>query len=127
MVFKGNGTNAQNGINGTGTTAFRNLTIDKTANGVQLSQNISVSGNLTLITGGLDLAAGNVDFGTTGSLQSETETNRISGTGGYLRRVATLNAPNKCECGQSGRNDYFYPQSWQHRNTPLARHHYCNR
>ena len=101
VVFKGSGTNAQSSINGTGTTALKNVTIDKTANGVQLNQNISVSGNLTLTSGGLDLA-GNVDFGTTGSLQAETEANRVSGTGGYLRRIATLTAPSSVNAGNLG-------------------------
>jgi hypothetical protein len=39
------------------------------------------------------LSSGNVDFGSTGSLLNETETNRVFGTGGYLQATAVLNAP----------------------------------
>lgn len=93
VLMKGNATATNASINGTGTTNLNHLTIDKTANGVNLNQNINVKGNLTLTSGGMQLLAGNVDFGTTGSLQTETETNRVSGTGGYLQIVHTLNAP----------------------------------
>lgn len=54
---------------------------------------MAVTGNLTLTSGGVSLSNGNIDFGSTGSLQSETETNRVFGTGGYLQATATLNAP----------------------------------
>ncbi len=101
VVLKGNGTNAQSSINGAGTTAFKNLTADKTVNGAQLNQNISVGGNLMLTSGGLVMAGGNVDFGITGSLQSETATNNVSGIG-YLRRVALLNAPSSTNPGNLG-------------------------
>jgi len=102
VVFIGTATNEDSSINGTGTTSFRNLTVDKSANDVQLNQNISLSGNLTLAAGGVELYEGNVDLGTTGSLQSETASNRVWGEGGYLRRVATLNAPTGINLGNLG-------------------------
>ena len=67
VVFRGNASNANASINGTGSSSFKNLTINKTANGVRLNQNILVSGDLTLTAGGMELSAGNVNFGTTGS------------------------------------------------------------
>ena len=94
VVFRGNASNATASINGTGSSSFKNLTINKTANGVRLNQNISVSGDLTLTSGGMELSAGNVNFGTTGSLRNETNANRVFGSGGKLIATATLNAPN---------------------------------
>lgn len=94
VQITGNGSNANTTIAGTGTTTFNNLTINKTANNAQLSQNIAVTGNLTLTSGGVSLSNGNIDFGSTGSLLNETETNRVFGTGGYLQATAVLNAPN---------------------------------
>jgi hypothetical protein len=94
VQITGNGSNDNTTIAGTGTTTFNNLTINKTANNVQLSQNIAVTGNLTLTSGGVSLSSGNIDFGSTGSLLNETETNRVFGTGGYLQATAVLNAPN---------------------------------
>jgi hypothetical protein len=91
--IKGDGSNANTIIEGTGTTTFNNLIINKTANNAQLNQNIAVTGNLTLTSGGVSLSSGNIDFGSTGSLLNETETNRIFGTGGYLQATAVLNVP----------------------------------
>ncbi|HOY08282.1 MAG TPA: hypothetical protein PLO67_22895, partial [Saprospiraceae bacterium] len=93
VIFTGNAPNAGASINGTGTTAFKNLTIDKNANNAQINQDVIVAGNLTLVSGGLELANGDVNFGTTGSLQGETETYRVYGAGGELIAFVTLNAP----------------------------------
>ena len=93
VLIMGNGSNANTTIAGTGTTTFNNLTINKTANNAQLNQNIAVTGNITLTSGGVSLSTGNIDFGSTGILLNETETNRIFGTGGYLQATAALNAP----------------------------------
>ena len=94
VQITGNGGNANTTIEGVGMTTFNNLTINKTTNNAQLNQNIAVTGNLTLTSGGVLLSNGNIDFGSTGSLLNETETNRVFGTGGYLQATATLNAPN---------------------------------
>lgn len=94
VQITGNGSNTNTTIAGTGTTTFNNLIINKTANNAQLNQNIAVTGNITLTSGGVSLSSGNIDFGSTGSLLNETETNRIFGTGGYLQATAVLNAPN---------------------------------
>ncbi|MEA5461780.1 right-handed parallel beta-helix repeat-containing protein [Arcicella sp. LKC2W] len=88
------GSNTNTTIEGTGTTNFNNLTINKSSNNAQLNQNVAVTGNLTLTSGGVMLNSGNINFGSTGSLQNETETNRVFGTGGYLQTTVNLNAPN---------------------------------
>jgi len=88
------GSNSNTVIEGTGTTTFNNLTINKSSNNAQLNQNVAVTGNLTLTSGGVMLNSSNINFGNTGSLQNETETNRVFGTGGYLQTTVNLNAPN---------------------------------
>ncbi len=93
VLFTGNASNANASFNGTGTTTFKNLTIDKSANNGQVNQDIIVLGNLTLVSGGLELANGDVNFSTTGSLQGETETFRVYGAGGELIAFVTLNGP----------------------------------
>ena len=90
----GSNSNSNTAIEGTGTTTFNNLTINKSSNNAQLNQNVAVTGNLTLTSGGVMLNSGNINFGSTGSLQNETETNRVFGTGGYLQTTVNLNAPN---------------------------------
>ncbi|MCA0236752.1 MAG: hypothetical protein LCH81_10240, partial [Bacteroidetes bacterium] len=90
----GNAANAAASFNGTGVTTLRNLVIDKSANAAQVNQDIFVLGNLTFVSGGLELANGDVNLGTTGILIGETETYRVYGTGGELIAFVTLNAPN---------------------------------
>ncbi|MFN8430036.1 MAG: hypothetical protein U0V04_08660 [Spirosomataceae bacterium] len=91
LTLKGDATTT---IEGTGQTQLNHLTIDNSQQNVELRKNISVSGDLTLTSGNLSLVSGNIDFGTTGKIMNETETNRIFGTGGYLLANANLNAPN---------------------------------
>ena len=90
----GSGPADQSLISGSGTTTIQQLVIDKPASNARLSQNISVTQQLTLTSGGLELAGGNVDFGSTGQLSGETESRRVSGTGGKLIASVALNAPN---------------------------------
>ncbi len=104
VFFRGNASYANASINGTGSSSFKNLTINKTANGLRLNQNISVSGDFTLTSGGMELSAGNVNFGTTGSLRNETNANRVFGSGGKLIATATLNAPNFSNPANLGAN-----------------------
>lgn len=94
VILKGNASNANSAIGGTGTTALQNLTVNKSANAIQINQNLSVLGNLTLTNGSVELANGNINFGTTGALVNEAETRRVYGAGGNLQATATLNAPN---------------------------------
>jgi Secretion system C-terminal sorting domain len=100
VILSGNGNNST--IGGSGITSFNNLTIDKTSNNAQLNQTIDVSGNLSLTSGSLELVAGSINFGTTGSLQNETAANRVYGTGGELIANATLNAPNSTNLANLG-------------------------
>lgn len=94
--------NSNSVIGGNGTTIFNNLTFDKSANNSQLNQNIAVRANLTLISGGVSLNSGNIDFGNTGSIQNETSTNRVFGSGGYLQTTVNMNTPNSANPANLG-------------------------
>jgi hypothetical protein len=94
LTFTGTASSANSSISGSTPTVFNNIVVNKTGNNVQVNQNISVKGNLSFTEGGIELKAGDIDFGTTGSLQNETEFNKAFGTGGKLLATATLNAPN---------------------------------
>jgi Secretion system C-terminal sorting domain len=93
MTFQGNASSANSSIGGATQTVFNNIVVNKNTNSLQLNQSIKVNGNLTFTLGGVELKAGDIDFGTTGSLQNETELNKVFGTGGKLIATAALNAP----------------------------------
>jgi hypothetical protein len=93
LTFMGNASNTNTSIGGATPTVFNNIVVNKNGNNVQVNQNIRINGNLTFTEGGVELKAGDIDFGTTGSLQNETEFNKAFGTGGKLIATATLNAP----------------------------------
>lgn len=88
------GSSATTSIEGSGQTSLQHFRLNKPSGLLTLQKNISISGDLTLTSGNISLVSGNVDFGTTGKILNETETNRIFGTGGYLVANANLNAPN---------------------------------
>ena len=67
---------AQN-INGTSSTSFYNLTINNSGIGIRLFSNISVANTMQMTDGDFDLQDYIVDLETTGSINGETETNRI--------------------------------------------------
>ncbi len=91
-------------VAGSATSSFYNLTMNKTANGLQLNTNIEVSNTLSLAGGdSLFLNNYNIAFGSTGTLSGETETRRITGyNGGYIEAIATLNAPTLSNPGNLG-------------------------
>ncbi len=94
LTFTETASSANSSIDGSTFTVFNNIVVNKNGNNVQINQSIKVNGNLTFTEGGVELKAGDIDFGTTGSLQNETAFNKAFGTGGKLIATATLNAPN---------------------------------
>ena len=102
IFFTGNAATSNATLGGSGTTQINHLTINKSSNDVQLNTNITLAGNLTLSSGGLDLANGNVVLNTTGQVQNESATNYIYGTGGRLIAQKNLNAPTNENPGNLG-------------------------
>lgn len=96
------GSQATTNISGT-PLVFNNLTIDKSAGEVVLDDNISVPGNLNMVSRHIQLNNNNIDLGTTGMIIGESNTSYITGTtGGTVLRTETLNAPAGVNPGNIG-------------------------
>lgn len=93
--FLGNNATSASAISGTGSLDFYNLTMNKSANGIQLNSDIDLSGSLNFLSGdSIFLNNHNVNLGGTGSISGERATSRFTGlTGGYIMITQTLNAP----------------------------------
>ena len=90
IIFNGASGN-QTITNSSGET-FNNLTINKAANDLQLSNNTIVNGTLTVTSGDLDLNGYTCVLGSSATL-SETAGNTVKGTSGVIKTTRTLNAP----------------------------------
>jgi len=85
-----NGTTTQTITNASGET-FNNLTVNKSGGDVQLANNITVNGNLTLSSGDIDMNGKTISLGSS-ALVSETAGNTVKGSGS-ISGTTTLNAP----------------------------------
>jgi hypothetical protein len=104
IAFTGNSSTSSSFVGGTAATDFYNLTLNKTANGLQLNRNIGVS-NLVTFTSGDSIFLNNytVDLGSTGSISGENNNSRFTGqTGGYIMITQSLNAPAAVNPGNLG-------------------------
>jgi hypothetical protein len=100
--IKFNGTSL-NTITGNGTLSLYNLEVNKIANSVSLSRNISVKNQVKFTAGILNLNGYDIDLLSTGTLINETEASRIGGTnGGKVKITTTLNVPNAANPGNLG-------------------------
>lgn len=104
VLMTGNATTANSTIGGTSSTTFYNLTQQKSANNIQLMQNIGVDGNFTMAGGLFQLNNFVVTLGTaSGQIVGESEVNRITGTtGGEIWKTMVLNAPAGVNPGNMG-------------------------
>jgi hypothetical protein len=79
-----------------GSISLASLEINKAGNIQKLSlgSNISVSNQLNMVSGDLDLNGFQLDLGSTGNLVNETALNSVTGlNGGTIRALRSLNAP----------------------------------
>lgn len=84
---------------------FYDLVINKTAStdAVKLGSNATVSNQLNMQQGDLDLNGRDMDLGTTGILVNESESNSVTGrTGGIIKATRVLNAPSANNPGGLG-------------------------
>lgn len=89
VIFSGAGT--QSIANPAGE-IFNNLTVDKTGGDLLLNGNMTVTGNLTVNSGDLDLNSFIITMGNA-ALLSETPGNTVKGASGNITATRTLNAP----------------------------------
>lgn len=104
ISLTGNAATANSFIGGTGSITLYNLQLNKSANGMMLTNSIAVAGTISFTSGdSLFLNGYNIDLGTTGTLSGESGNSRITGeTGGYVQVTATLNAPSWSNPGNIG-------------------------
>ncbi|QGW28436.1 T9SS type A sorting domain-containing protein [Phnomibacter ginsenosidimutans] len=104
FIFSGNGTTSSSFIAGSSSSSFYNLSMNKSANGMQLNADIAVSNQLQLIAGdSLFLNNHTIELGTSGILVGETDSKRVTGyNGGYIESIVTLNAPLAVNPGNLG-------------------------
>ncbi len=79
-----------------GNIGFYDLVVNKTTSSynVVLGSDITVSNEVNLLSGNVELNGFELDLGGTGSLVNETSSNRVTGlTGGTIRATRNLNAP----------------------------------
>jgi Secretion system C-terminal sorting domain len=102
--FLGSNATSSSSISGTGAVTFNNLTMNKSANGIQLNRDIDVSGIVNFQNGdSIFLNNYNLNLGTTGNLSGERATCRFTGlNGGYVMITQTLNAPVLANPGNIG-------------------------
>ncbi len=93
VYIKGSAPSANSKIDGSSTTGFLNLVIDKSSNGVQLGRNLTSFGNIQMQSGDLDLNGKTIFLFNNAAIQNETETNRIWGDSGRIILTTNLNAP----------------------------------
>ncbi len=103
VLFTGSGVTGNSSIGGSGKTSIYNLILNKAANDLQLDNNITVTGNLLMQTGNLQLNNYLLDLGSTGNITGERNSARITGlNGGMVRITSVLNAPQAVNPGHIG-------------------------
>lgn len=89
VEMTGTATTSNSKIGGTGSATFYNLEMDKSSNDVQLSGDITVSNQLILTNGNLDIAANTCTISSSGTITGATAAKYIktSGTGTLAQTV----------------------------------------
>ncbi|MEX1190046.1 MAG: T9SS type A sorting domain-containing protein [Bacteroidia bacterium] len=85
-------------------TTFENVSLNKTANNLELllSADMNVVGSLSMNMGDLNLNGQTINFGTTGSLSGETAQNKVYGLSGSIVAQRTLNNINDLDVAGLG-------------------------
>ncbi len=102
FVFTGN--SAVTTINGSGNTVLGELELNKSAGILQLNRFVNISGSVIFTSGNIDLN-GNALIAIAdpnGQLIGENNNSRVIGNAGFLRKLATLNAPANSNPGDIG-------------------------
>jgi len=103
LIFSGSSNYSRAFISGNVPLALHHLTIDLPAGDLQLQNHVFVSGNLTMTNGNVNLNNYSIDLGTTGRIEGESRSSRITGqNGGFIRATTNLNAPQQSNPGNLG-------------------------
>lgn len=103
VVLTGIAQPASTSLSGISPINFYNLSINKTGGSARLLRNTSITNNLLLNNGNIDLNGFDIDLGSTGSLVGESVLSTFVGpTGGSINRTILLNAPINVNPGNIG-------------------------
>ncbi len=103
VTFSGTASSLITTLGGTSSLNFYNLSINKSSGSAKLTRNISVSNNVLLQMGSLDLSTFDLDLGSTGNISGESASAFITGlSGGSVLKTVNLNAPNAVNVGNMG-------------------------
>ena len=103
VLFTGTASRQRTFIGGNSRTQFYNLSVNRPFDLVQLDNDISVSGTLTMSAGNLELNNHRLDLGSTGVIIGENINASITGVrGGVIIATAILNAPARVNPGNIG-------------------------
>ncbi len=103
VTFTGNKTAGNSVIGGYGPVSFYNLSVSKSSDDLLLDNNISVTGNLAMNSGNLQLNSYTLDLGNSGKITGERNNSRITGAhGGVIKITTTLQAPQAVNPGNIG-------------------------
>jgi hypothetical protein len=96
-----NGASGNQTITNSSEETFNNLTVNKAGGDVQLSNNITVNGTLTLTSGDVDLNDKTITLGSSATL-SETTGNTVKGITGIITTTRLINARSSNNIGGMG-------------------------
>ncbi len=120
LYMKGSAPTTNSKIKASNVSNFNHVVIDKTANGVQLENSISVYGNMDMQSGTLDLNGNTLSLYFDGIILNETEDNRIWGDSGTIFKADLLNQPTNADIGNLG----LQISSGQNLNVVYVRRHH---
>ena len=103
VLFCGNVSTSGSFIGGGRPIPFYNLTISKSSNDVELNNNATVTGGITMDGGNLQLNRYSIDLGSSGRIIGERNSSCITGIqGGTIKITTVLNAPHAVNPGNIG-------------------------
>jgi hypothetical protein len=103
VSFTGTASSSVTAIGGSSAISFYNIGFIKSSGSARLLQSISVSNNVGMQLGNLDLSGFDLNLGSTGNIVGESSSSYITGTaGGNVVRTIILNAPNAVNPGNTG-------------------------
>ena len=103
VMFSGTTVTGNSFIGGSGSNTFNDITIKKSANGVQLNNDINLNGKLFMQSDSLFLNGHNINMATNASIAGESSASQItSPTGGNIILSLNLNSPNAFNPGNIG-------------------------
>jgi hypothetical protein len=103
IILAGDAPYSESLIGGIGYNQIKNLTVNKSADGLRLQGDIYVNGSVNFLNGMMDLNGFNLNLTDDGELIGESENSRVIGAnGGFITKSINLDMPNQENPGNLG-------------------------